>query len=165
MITTLDGFTKKANMRVWEIGMCEGAYTPTLSTVNGKSSNRLVNPERCWSSFELCKSECEKMNQGLHEAYAAQAAWEKEVSEYNNSLLAKIGGTAKKDFQRMISDVYLSGKIETVEHPEGKDNDEEFGVFKKVWVEQGTIGDSGDSFIGNIYANAKGIWYKIPYTC
>lgn len=62
MITTLDEVICKRGERVWEIGITlDGIYRPTSSVVHG-GYNDVTNPDRCWKDYDLCKEECDKLN-------------------------------------------------------------------------------------------------------
>ncbi len=62
MITTKEGIVKKRGQKVWEIGITvDGIRTPTISIVHG-GYNDVTNPDRCWSEYDNCLTECEKMN-------------------------------------------------------------------------------------------------------
>lgn len=62
MITTLDKIECKRGEIVWEIGIdLKGNYQPTRSIVHGWH-NSVINVDRCWKEYELCKKECERLN-------------------------------------------------------------------------------------------------------
>ena len=65
----------------------------------------------------------------------------------------------------MLDGCFCNGKIEKVGKPSGDKQNEEFGIFKDIHVDQWTVGTEGDSFNGHIYARVKNQWYKIPYYC
>ena len=62
IITTIDGLKRHKGDKVWEIGISEDGYRPTLSIVEGRN-NRLANPDRCWDDYAKCLNECEKLNE------------------------------------------------------------------------------------------------------
>lgn len=63
MITTLDKVVRKRGEYVWEIGVTIGGlYQPTRSKVHGQGLNRVINPNRCWSTYQLCEDECNQLN-------------------------------------------------------------------------------------------------------
>ena len=47
----------------------------------------------------------------------------------------------------------------------GRDQDEDYGIFKNVIIDQHSVGDSGDSYAGAIYANVNGKWIRVYYEC
>lgn len=99
-------------------------------------------------------------------AMAGQIAYEKEIENHNNSILAGISGTARPDFINICHDCNVTGKIQILDQPKGINQDEEYGIFTEIYVDQGSVGDSGDSFAGCIYAKfGENKWLKIPYEC
>lgn len=62
MVTTKDNIICKRGDRVWEIGVSQEGYRPTMSTVHGQGAGRLVNPARCWKDYNGCLLECNKLN-------------------------------------------------------------------------------------------------------
>ncbi len=62
MIITLDGVNAKRGKTVWEIGVTiDGFYMPSRGLVHSLKY-RVFNEERCWSSYDKCKAECDKLN-------------------------------------------------------------------------------------------------------
>lgn len=64
MITTLDGKSIKTGEIAWEIGIGEGkVYKPTPGYYKGSGNkNRLINPDRSWSTKAACQKECDRLN-------------------------------------------------------------------------------------------------------
>lgn len=90
---------------------------------------------------------------------------EEEIKDHNDSILNSIGD-CHSDFDDLISDCHVSGKIEIVDEPCGTIQDEDCGVFMNVHVDQNGGGYTGDDFAGEIYAQIPdGRWLKIPYYC
>lgn len=87
-------------------------------------------------------------------------------SEIINKLTKQFGEGFTKDFQDLMVDAEVAGLMEIVDKPEGRDNNEEIGVFEEVWVDLRTLGMPGDSFVGEIYAKfGENKWLKVPYKC
>lgn len=102
------------------------------------------------------------------EAFRQLAEYEKEVYEHNTSLLKKLCASALKNFSDLVDGCRINQKIEIVDKPFGQlQKGEKFGVFRKVYVDQWSVGDSGDSYAGFIYTNygKSSKWLKIPYEC
>lgn len=99
------------------------------------------------------------------EAFDNLYEYEKEITDHNEKILKTFGKTAFKDFQDLIENCSVVGKIEFVEQPKGDKQNEDNGVFKNVYVDQYSVGDSGDSYAGSIYANVNGKWVSINYEC
>ena len=96
------------------------------------------------------------------DAEIAQA--EKEEHEHNMKLLAE-NNIPDEDFKDLI-DFCSIGRLEIVKEPTGDNQNEQYGVFKSVFVDQWTRGMEGDSFAGFIYGKlSKGKWLKVPYEC
>lgn len=107
--------------------------------------------------------EKERMDEYLEEErkfYAEQTA-------SIDTALAEIGGTAREDFEALIDGCNVTRNVKIVDKPEGRCNkDESFGVFTEIWVDQFSVGDSGDSFAGSIFAKfGENKWLEIPYSC
>ena len=99
------------------------------------------------------------------EAFDNLYDYEKEIEAHNDWVLKSMGATAFSDFQNLIEDCRVINKIEFVDEPKGTNQDESYGVFKNVHVDQHSVGDSGDSYAGHIYANVHGRWIEIYYEC
>lgn len=102
------------------------------------------------------------------DVWAEIAAYEKEVTEYNENLLRELGKGTRKYFMEMIEGITVAEKIGIVDGPDGDfQKGERFGYFSKIYVDQRSLCDCGDSFAGFIYARhhkAKK-WLKIPFNC
>ena len=62
MITTLDNKVVKKGGRVWEIGVLpDGYYKPSACIVHGGSYHP-TNPDKTWSTYDLCLEECKKLD-------------------------------------------------------------------------------------------------------
>lgn len=69
-----------------------------------------------------------------------------------------------EDFKSIRVDCETSGEIEIVDHPSGENQNEIYGVFKEVWVDQWSTNMDGDAFEGFIYGRfKKDKWLKIPF--
>lgn len=99
------------------------------------------------------------------EAFDNLYDYEKEITDHNDKVLKTFGGDAHKDFQDLIDSCSVVGKIEFAEAPKGDAQNESNGIFKDVHVDQYSVGDSGDSYAGFIYANINGKWVSINYEC
>jgi len=63
MIKTLDNHTLKRGETAWEVGVTNsGEYRPTRGVVHG-GHNDITNPDKCWKDYDLCKTECDKLNE------------------------------------------------------------------------------------------------------
>jgi len=89
----------------------------------------------------------------------------KEISDHNTTLINSFGKTASKHFKDLLDFCDVTDKIELVDKPNGDKQNESYGIFKNVHVDQWSTGTEGDSFGGFIYANVKGQWIKVPYSC
>jgi hypothetical protein len=99
------------------------------------------------------------------EAFDKMFEYEKEIANYNSGFLMQLGETAGIDFAAMVEDCRITRKIEFVENPLGTNQDEDYGIFKNVIIDQHSVGDSGDSYAGAIYANVSGKWIRVYYEC
>lgn len=99
------------------------------------------------------------------EAFDNLYEYEKKIFDHNEAVLKTLGKTAAKDFADLIENCSVVGKIEFVDEPKGDAQDENNGIFKDVHVDQWTVGDSGDSYAGFIYAKVNDKWISINYEC
>lgn len=95
---------------------------------------------------------------------------EEERLEHNTKIITEIigevGDKTIESYRRILDGVSVTDKLQIVDEPNGENNHEEFGVFKEMWVDQWSVGDSGDSFEGFIYGKfAANKWLKISYSC
>jgi len=70
-----------------------------------------------------------------------------------------------EDIGALLDSCGLSGEVEIVDAPTGSKTNESYGIFKDVHIDQWSVGDSGDSYAGFIYAKVKDKWIKVPYEC
>lgn len=90
---------------------------------------------------------------------------EKEIFEHNKKIIDGFDSHAMKEFSKLVEGCRIRGKIEFVDEPLGDQQDEDYIFFKDVHVDQSSFGDSGDSFMGTIYAKVGDKWIAIPYDC
>lgn len=103
------------------------------------------------------------------QAFAELSAFEDEVFSDNKALIEKLG-IPQEEMDILMQDCDYSHheKISIVPLPGGDDQSpyEESDYFKEIWIEQWSVGMSGDSYEGYIYAKVgKKQWLKIPYYC
>lgn len=101
----------------------------------------------------------------IRKVYDDLAKYEKEVFDHNTNIINSFGKTASKHFKNLLDFCNVTEKIEMVDKPNGDKQNESYGMFKNVHVDQWSFGTEGDSYEGYIYANAKGQWIKIPFSC
>ena len=101
----------------------------------------------------------------VDEMYADIALHEKEVFDHNQEFIKSLDKKGQSDFEELINYCDVTGKINLVDAPKGDDQKEHCGVFKKVHVDQWSVGMEGDSYKGFIYAKLKGQWIEVPYSC
>lgn len=112
---------------------------------------------------DLCKKDCDEE---FGRAMEALEKYENEVSEHNNKMLSEIGGTVFGDLEALLDGSVVRGEMSWVKKPKGNNQDESWGVFKEVYVEQWSVGMEGDSWEGHIYGKIGfEKWLKIPYEC
>ena len=83
----------------------------------------------------------------------------------NAVYFALTGYNYTPDLQELLDGCSQAGAIEIVDEPSGTKQNEDCGIFMDIYVDQCSVGDSGDSFAGEIYAKVNEIWLKIPYNC
>lgn len=101
----------------------------------------------------------------IKEAFYEMYQYEQEIISHNAQFVKLCGDTAEKDFEKMCEDCRVTSKIEFVEGARGRNQDESYGVFKNVHIDQYSVGDSGDSYAGTIYANVGDKWISVRYEC
>lgn len=105
------------------------------------------------------------IDEQIKKVYYDLAEYEYQINEYNNKIINSFGKTSIKHFIDMLEYCNVTGKIELVDKQNGDKQNENYGMFKNIHVDQWTVGMEGDSFAGYIYANVKGQWIKVPYSC
>jgi len=101
----------------------------------------------------------------IDQVYADLAKHEKEIYDHNEAIINAIGKTAMKHFNAIMDGSTVTEKIEIVNEPRGTNQNESYGPFKAVWVDQRT-GYICDNYYGHIYAKfGPDKWLKIPYEC
>lgn len=99
------------------------------------------------------------------EAMKGVMAWEKQISDSVTKVLKEYS-IKDNDFEDLMYGSKVNGIVEIVSEPRGDAQKESYGKLKNIHVDQWSVGDSGDSFAGFIYAQIKGkVWLKIPYEC
>lgn len=97
------------------------------------------------------------------EVYKELEAFEKMITDSIDVVISKLGATAKEDFDTITYDCRITNVVTVTDKPEGKDQDEQCGVFTRVFVQQW---NDFDNFSGFIYAKFSDTeWLKIPYEC
>lgn len=96
-------------------------------------------------------------------------AWTKhrnEIDEHNKKVFKQVGKTALKDLEEILEGCNITDKIQIVRMPSGEDQNEGCGIFTETYVDQWTMGISGDDFAGFIYVKFdENKWLQIPYEC
>ena len=110
-------------------------------------------------------------DQAWQKAIEALKAYNEECNKHNKEIMeqvvAKVGNKALEDFKELMQLANVTGKLEIVSEPGGEvAQNESYGVFTEVWVDQRSVGMEGDSFEGFVYGKfADAEWLKIPYSC
>lgn len=106
------------------------------------------------------------ISQGKYdEAFAGIEAWENEIAEHNQEIVKRIG-VSWRAISDLLDGAAISNKMEIVAKPSGSEEFEEHDLFKKIYIDQRAVGDSGDSFTGTIYAMLDDDkWLAIPFEC
>ena len=113
----------------------------------------------------MTPEEEKQMHLEMKQIYADLAMRDAEIVDYNNKLIESFGKNAKEDFKALLDFADVTEKIEFVKKPKGDRQNEAYGIFKNVYVEQWGTSMEGDSYSGNIYTFVKNKWIKIPYSC
>lgn len=101
----------------------------------------------------------------MQQIYADLARRDAEIIDYNKKLIKSFGKKAPEYFEELLDFVDVVEKIEFVDKPKGDRQNESYGIFKNVYIEQWSRGIEGDSYAGNIYTFVNNKWIKIPYSC
>lgn len=107
------------------------------------------------------------MEQGMEE----WAAYEREVYRKNQRLLKAIKSVKGKTFHKHLLEVIeesegLRSLATIVKEPVGDFQKENYGrEIKGIWVQQWSVGDTGDSFEGNVCVKIKpNKYFKFSYS-
>ena len=85
-----------------------------------------------------------------------------------NNLTLQANRIHKDDLKELLQGAGMREgfEIEIVDEPQGDDQCERFGIWHNTWVDQWSVGDSGDSFEGFIYGQLPDKrWLKVAYYC
>ncbi len=112
-------------------------------------------------------------DQQYAEAYAELSKYDDECDRVNMRLLKAIGRYLGPEFIKCLDslteDLFIRAKMAIVHDvPSNAKFQEEsdYGMITGIWVEQYSVGDSGDSFAGHMYVKLKNWKYlEIPYSC
>jgi hypothetical protein len=148
-----------------------------LSQINNVKPEQVTNSEQKVDNISVSPSNAnavlgavvsEQQQAEWDEVFRHLSEYENEIFEYNMALLKKLCSSAIKNFKELMDCCSITNKIEIVDAPKGKfQKREKYGVFKKVYVDQWSVGMEGDSFEGFVYTNygKSNKWLKIPYEC
>lgn len=115
--------------------------------------------------------------QQIKEAYDGIFELEEGIRKHNSIILSSIKYAFGDKFHKSVleclnevQDLTVYESMEIVIEPKGKEQKEDFGLIKKAWCDQWSVGMEGDSFNGNFYielpkAIKGGKFLKIPYSC
>lgn len=99
----------------------------------------------------------------IQEAFDSMLAYKDEIETHNSAVLLQINAKAS-DFEKLVKDVEISGKMGIVDEPQGDKQDGTYKSFNRVYVDQWSAGMSGDTFEGTIYAQIEeSKWLSIPF--
>lgn len=113
----------------------------------------------------MTREEQEQMRLEMKQIYADLARRDAEIVDYNNKLIESFSKNDRENFEELLDFVDVVEKIEFVREPKGDRQNEAYGIFKNVYVEQWSTSMEGDSYSGNIYTFVRNKWIKIPYSC
>lgn len=118
-------------------------------------------------SFQYPKDEVMSYTQEQYdEAMQSMIDWEKEIDDHNNEILKDFN---QDDLKELFIDIRITDKIQWVDKPTFKPeyNPDKYGIFTQEFVNQWSIGDSGDSYEGFLYLKVKGHkqYLKVRYSC
>lgn len=140
----------------------------------GETDNVLVLDKeeyKFWSLYGL-----EWMNdEAEHEelAYEAYFEFQKEIEQENQKILGQLEQELPKEFfdsiQKVIEETteyFVPTPMKIVKEPRGEEQSEDTGTIKTIWVDQRSVGDSGDSYEGFVYVKLEeNRFLQIPFSC
>lgn len=101
--------------------------------------------------------------QQIEEAFNSMLSYRDEIETHNSEILLQVNAKAI-DFEKLVEDLEIGGKMEIVEIPQGDKQNETYESFNQVYVDQWSVGMSGDTFEGTIYAQLQeSKWLSIPF--
>jgi hypothetical protein len=114
--------------------------------------------------------EIELENKKMWAEYAeVERIYYEEEKRWNSRVLKAIGNQLGKHFLDDVVECFneseACGKLELVKKPRGEWQEEHYESFAGVWVDQWSVGDSGDSWNGYVCIKLKkGLWLKTNYS-
>lgn len=116
------------------------------------------------------EKEGKEFNDRMWAEYAAsEKIYYDEEKRWNSRILKAIGNQLGKRFLDDVVQCFEESeacrKLELVRKPTGQYQEEEYDSFKGIWVDQWSVGDSGDSWNGYVCIKLKkGLWLKTFYS-
>lgn len=116
------------------------------------------------------EKEAEDFNRKLWAEYSdSMKSFHEEESRWNKRILdvikSQLGQTALDYIIEIFKESEASGKMEIVHETTGEYQKEETNSFGGIWVDQWSVGDSGDSWNGFVYVKLKeGMYLKTFYS-
>lgn len=103
------------------------------------------------------------------EVAESEQLYENECSRINGRIIKAIENQLGEQFMLDVAECFqeseAKGAMELVRKPEGEWQEEDYASFRGIWVDQGSVGDSGDSWEGVVCIRVKrGLWLKMFYS-
>lgn len=130
----------------------------------------MTTPDTTTPAASRIKTEQELIDEDLRQYDDLMDKHYAECDRINGRILQAIrsvkGSEFYSDLERVIEWVQSSGKMEIVSERVGTMQSEAYRTITRVWVDQWSVGDSGDSFSGHVYVKIKlGKWLKMHFEC
>lgn len=116
------------------------------------------------------EKEGKEYNDRMWAEYAAsEKIYYAEEKRWNSRVLKAIGNQLGKQFLDDVVECFeeseAQGKLELARKPTGQWQEEHYDSFAGIWVDQWSVGDSGDSWNGYVCIKLKeGLWLKTFYS-
>lgn len=115
-----------------------------------------------------CKEEQAFYSEIMAEALEEEHQYMMEIKRHNDRILKAIkavkGEHFTDDLIGFARECEADGKFRIVKKPSGDKQKENFGLIINAWVDQYSVGDSGDSFCGTVSVKLKkGKWLEMPF--
>lgn len=100
----------------------------------------------------------------------AMDAYDKEVERYNQRLYKVLMKLKGQHFMDSLNECFTESecrdKVSIVRKPRGHYQRENYGRIKGIWVDQWSVGDSGDSYEGYIAVKIRqSTWIECRFEC
>lgn len=120
--------------------------------------------------MKTLEEQAEDFNDKMWSEYSlSMEIYQQEETRWNTRILKAIANQLGEKFLQDVVECFeeneVQGKLELIKTPKGEWQEEEYTSFNGIWVDQWSVGDSGDNWNGYICIKLKeNLWLKTFYS-